>query len=90
MPKVFEGLLWFWRRLLIGVQSNDPNRRRNLVRIWAVDFGNRRRKVFELAGILNLVEFLEGEVVKHKLGGSEIFIFTDNSTSEAAFWKGTS
>jgi hypothetical protein len=38
----------------------------------------------------NLVEFLEGAVVKHKLGGSEIFIFTDNSTSEAAFWKGTS
>jgi hypothetical protein len=38
----------------------------------------------------NLEELLEGAVVKHKLGGSEIFIFTDNSTSEAAFWKGTS
>jgi hypothetical protein len=29
-------------------------------------------------------------VVEHKLWGSEIFIFTDNSTAEAAFWKGTS
>jgi hypothetical protein len=33
---------------------------------------------------------LEGAVVRHKLAGSEIFIFTDNNTSENAFWKGTS
>lgn len=26
----------------------------------------------------------------HNLEGSEIFIFTDNTTAEAAFWKGTS
>jgi hypothetical protein len=26
--------------------------------------------------------------VEHKLAGSEIFIFTDNITAEAAFWKG--
>jgi hypothetical protein len=38
----------------------------------------------------NLVEFLEGAIVRHKLEGSEIFIFTDNSTSESAFLKGTS
>jgi hypothetical protein len=38
----------------------------------------------------NLVAFLEGTIEKHGLGGSEVFIFTDNSTSEAAFWKGTS
>jgi hypothetical protein len=38
----------------------------------------------------NLVEFLERSVRRHGLQGSEIFIFTDNSTSEAAFWKGTS
>jgi hypothetical protein len=38
----------------------------------------------------NLVAFLEGAIKEHELGGSEIFIFTDNSTSEAAFWKGTS
>jgi hypothetical protein len=29
-------------------------------------------------------------VVEYDLAGSEIFIFTDNSTAEAAFWKGTS
>jgi hypothetical protein len=38
----------------------------------------------------NLVEFLEGAVIDHKLAGSEVFIYTDNSTSEAAFWKGSS
>jgi hypothetical protein len=38
----------------------------------------------------NLVEALESLVVEHALRGSEIFIFTDNSTAEAAFWKGTS
>jgi hypothetical protein len=38
----------------------------------------------------NLVEALERIVVEHDLRGSEIFIFTDNSTAEAAFWKGTS
>jgi hypothetical protein len=38
----------------------------------------------------NLVETLEQVVVTHKLQGSEIFIFTDNTTAEAAYWKGTS
>jgi hypothetical protein len=38
----------------------------------------------------NLVEALERLVSEHDLTGSEIFIFTDNSTAEAAFWKGTS
>jgi hypothetical protein len=38
----------------------------------------------------NLVAFLEGAIDEHGLGGLEIFIFTDNSTSEAAFWKRTS
>jgi hypothetical protein len=38
----------------------------------------------------NLVEVLERIVVEEDLKGSEIFIFTDNSTAEAAFWKGTS
>jgi hypothetical protein len=33
----------------------------------------------------NLVEFLERSVRRHELQGSEIFIFTDNSTSKAAF-----
>jgi hypothetical protein len=39
----------------------------------------------------NLVEALERIVKKeYDLEGSEIFIFTDNTTAEAAFWKGTS
>jgi hypothetical protein len=43
----------------------------------------------------NLVEALkrivrERLVSEKDLTGSEIFIFTDNSTAEAAFWKGTS
>jgi hypothetical protein len=38
----------------------------------------------------NLVEALERIVVEQALSGSEIFIFTDNSTTEAAFWKGIS
>jgi hypothetical protein len=38
----------------------------------------------------NLVEALERIVVEQDLRGSEIFIFTDNSIAEAAFWKGTS
>jgi hypothetical protein len=29
-------------------------------------------------------------IIKHDLHGSKIFIFTDNLTAEAAFWKGTS
>jgi hypothetical protein len=38
----------------------------------------------------NLVEAIAGTVLTHAMGGSEIFIFTDNSTAEAAYWKGTS
>jgi hypothetical protein len=38
----------------------------------------------------NLVEAIVRMVVEHELWGSEIFIFTNNSTAEAAFWKGTS
>jgi hypothetical protein len=33
---------------------------------------------------------LEQLVEEHDIRGSEIFIFTDNSTAKAAFWKGTS
>jgi hypothetical protein len=38
----------------------------------------------------NLVEALERLVSRHDLTGHELFIFTDNSTAESAFWKGTS
>ena len=36
------------------------------------------------------MESLEKLCLEHQLGGSEIFIFTDNSTAESAYWKGTS
>jgi hypothetical protein len=38
----------------------------------------------------NLVEALEGACRRHQLSGCELFLFTDNSTAENAFWKGTS
>jgi hypothetical protein len=38
----------------------------------------------------NLVEFAEGKVRDKELEGCELFIFTDNTTAEAAFWKGSS
>ena len=38
----------------------------------------------------NLVEALRGWTNSHNLKGAQLFIFTDNSTSESAFWKGTS
>ena len=40
--------------------------------------------------LTNLVEFLEGQGATGFLNDSEVFLFTDNSTAEAAFWKGTS
>jgi hypothetical protein len=36
----------------------------------------------------NLVQALKNILKKYKLKGCEIFIFTDNTTAEAAFWKG--
>ena len=38
----------------------------------------------------NLVESLEDIVKEQNLGGVEIYVFTDNSTAEAAFYKGSS
>ena len=38
----------------------------------------------------NLLEGLKAAAAKHSLSGVEVFIFTDNTTAEAAFWKGTS
>jgi hypothetical protein len=38
----------------------------------------------------NLVEAVDRIVNENGMRGSEIFIFTDNLTAEAAFWKGTS
>jgi hypothetical protein len=38
----------------------------------------------------NPVEALERLILGHDMRGSKIFIFTNNSTAKAAFWKGTS
>ncbi len=38
----------------------------------------------------NLVEYLEERGAAGLLDDSEVFMFTDNSTAEGAFWKGTS
>mmetsp|Transcript_23389 Transcript_23389/g.35445 ORF Transcript_23389/g.35445 Transcript_23389/m.35445 type:complete len:141 (-) Transcript_23389:5022-5444(-) len=38
----------------------------------------------------NLVSAVKNFVKKHVITNSEIFIFTDNTTAEQAFWKGTS
>ena len=40
--------------------------------------------------LINLVESIEERINEGGLEGSEIFLFTDNSTAEAAFYKGTS
>ena len=40
--------------------------------------------------LCNLVDSLEAICMEHEVSGCEIFIFTDNSTAESAYWKGTS
>jgi hypothetical protein len=40
--------------------------------------------------LANLLDSLEVEVRERDLKDCEIFLFTDNTTAEAAFWKGTS
>jgi hypothetical protein len=54
--------------------------------IWAVE-ENRSSNFRELA---NLVESLEAGWQSGRLKHSEVWIFTDNSASEAIFWKGHS
>jgi hypothetical protein len=38
--------------------------------------------------LLNLIESLEAQVADGRLRGAEVFLFTDNSTAEAVFYKG--
>jgi len=40
--------------------------------------------------LCNLSDSLESWTTTHELKGAQMFIFTDNSTAESAFWKGTS
>jgi hypothetical protein len=55
--------------------------------IWGDDDSARSSNWRELT---NLVEKLELEAMEGRLRGCEIFLFTDNSMAEAAFFKGTS
>lgn len=54
---------------------------------WCTESSERSSNWRELK---NVVEAVRSFVEKHDLLGAEIFIFTDNSTAEGAFWKGTS
>jgi hypothetical protein len=55
--------------------------------IWGSDAEGKSSNWRELT---NLVETLEGEASEGRLRGCEVFVFTDNSTAEAAFFRGTS
>ena len=54
---------------------------------WGRDMDNSSSNLRELK---NLVDTLKKMAVDGELEGSETFIFTDNSTAEAAFFKGSS
>lgn len=54
---------------------------------WADEFGEKSSNFRELA---NLVYSLEQSWADGVLKDSEVFVFTDNSTAESAFFKGTS
>ena len=54
---------------------------------WDISMSKESSNLRELT---NLVETLEEMDRKHNLTGSEVFLFTDNSTSEAAFYNGSS
>ena len=51
---------------------------------------HRKEKSSNYRELRNLVEALEDALDKGLLDGREIFMFTDNSTAESAFFKGTS
>jgi hypothetical protein len=55
--------------------------------IWGADGEGTSSNWRELT---NLVEALESEAGESRLQGCEVFMFTDNSTAESAFFRGTS
>ena len=55
--------------------------------VWGCSLEEESSNFRELT---NLVESIEERIKEGGLNGSEIFLFTDNSTAEAAFYKGTS
>jgi hypothetical protein len=57
------------------------------VGVWGADVESESSNYRELA---NLVEDTEAEAEAGRLAESELFLFTDNSTAESAFYKGSS
>ena len=55
--------------------------------LWAADTSDRSSNFREL---LNLVETIEEEAATGSLANTEIWLFTDNSTTEGCFHKGSS
>ena len=55
--------------------------------VWSCNEEDESSNYRELA---NLVEALEDRLTSTDSSGTELYIFTDNSTAEAAFYKGTS
>jgi len=54
---------------------------------WCAEIAEESSNYRELR---NLVDAVEELVTEQGLRGAEIFLFTDNSTAEGAFWKGNS
>ncbi len=83
----------------VGHASNFQGFRRVGVRVHADDrihyrYGHWCDEVSEASSnyreLLNLVESLEAQVASGVIRGAEVFLFTDNSTAEAVFFKGNS
>lgn len=54
---------------------------------WGIDCESKSSNFRELE---NLAQALEEEAAKGNVDGAEVFLFTDNSTAESAYYKGTS
>jgi hypothetical protein len=89
-PAQRKMVLWFWGRLGSGfgatIQIDDAIHYE--YGQWCTEVTEEKSSNWQ--ELNNLLEALERIVVEQALSGSEIFIFTDNSTAEAAFWKGIS
>ena len=72
-----------------GFGSSWENNRGTRFRIgvWGKDNVDKSSNYRELC---NLVESLEQMAEEERLSGTEVYFFTDNSTAEAAFFKGSS
>jgi hypothetical protein len=89
-----------------GSMFLDPHGVRYRYGVWGSDLpgsSSNFRELFNLteaasdfissinfANLTDLVNTLEVEMSSHMLAGAELYLFTDNSVAEAAFFKGTS